>query len=82
MEALNPCTPKEEAGRQISEFKAILVYRVSSRTMRAHQRNPVSRKKRKKKRRRRRKRRKTLMITKLCEFHEGLTKIMAQVRTQ
>jgi hypothetical protein len=28
-------------GRQISEFKASLVYRVSSRTTRATQRNPV-----------------------------------------
>jgi hypothetical protein len=31
--------------RQISEFKASLVYKVSSRTARAIQRNPVSRKK-------------------------------------
>jgi hypothetical protein len=29
-------------GRQISEFKASLVYKVSSRTARATQRNPVS----------------------------------------
>jgi hypothetical protein len=29
-------------GRQISEFKACLVYRVSSRTARATQKNPVS----------------------------------------
>jgi hypothetical protein len=29
-------------GRQISEFEASLVYRVSSRTARAIQRNPVS----------------------------------------
>jgi hypothetical protein len=35
-------------GRQISEFKANLVYRVSSRTARATQRNPVSEKKKKK----------------------------------
>jgi hypothetical protein len=35
-------------GRQISEFKASLVYRVSSRTARATQRNPVSEKKEKK----------------------------------
>jgi hypothetical protein len=32
-------------GRQISEFKASLVYRMSSRTARAIQRNPVSGKK-------------------------------------
>jgi hypothetical protein len=31
-------------GRQISEFKASLVYRVSSRTARATQRNPVLKK--------------------------------------
>jgi hypothetical protein len=36
-------------GRQISEFEASLVYRVSSRTTRATQRNPVSKKKKKKK---------------------------------
>jgi hypothetical protein len=34
-------------GRQISEFKASLVYKVSSRTARAIQRNPVSKKTRK-----------------------------------
>jgi hypothetical protein len=33
-------------GRQISEFEASLVYRVSSRTARATQRNPVLKKKR------------------------------------
>jgi hypothetical protein len=37
-------------GRQISEFEASLVYRVSSRTARATQRNPVSKKTKKKKR--------------------------------
>jgi hypothetical protein len=31
-------------GRQISEFEASLVYRMSSRTARATQRNPVSKK--------------------------------------
>jgi hypothetical protein len=31
-------------GRQISEFKTSLVYKVSSRTARATQRNPVSKK--------------------------------------
>jgi hypothetical protein len=34
-------------GRQISEFEASLVYRVSSRTARATQRNPVLKKKNK-----------------------------------
>jgi hypothetical protein len=33
-------------GRQISEFEASLVYKMSSRTARATQRNPVSEKKR------------------------------------
>jgi hypothetical protein len=32
------------SGRRISEFEASLVYRVSSRTARAIQRNPVSKK--------------------------------------
>jgi hypothetical protein len=36
-------------GRRISEFKASLVYKVSSRTARATQRNPVSKKEKKKK---------------------------------
>jgi hypothetical protein len=36
-------------GRWISEFKASLVYKVSFRTARATQRNPVSKKKKKKK---------------------------------
>jgi hypothetical protein len=35
--------------RQISEFEASLVYKVSSRTARAIQRNPVSKKKKEKK---------------------------------
>jgi hypothetical protein len=37
-------------GRQISEFEASLVYKVSSMTARATQRNPVSRRKKKKER--------------------------------
>jgi hypothetical protein len=36
-------------GRRISEFKASLVYRISSRTARATQRNPVSKNQKKKK---------------------------------
>jgi hypothetical protein len=36
-------------GRQLSEFKTSLVYRVSSKTARATQRNPVSKKKKKRK---------------------------------
>jgi hypothetical protein len=36
-------------GRQISEFEASLVYKVSSRTARATQRNPVSKNQKRKK---------------------------------
>ena len=43
----NPST-WEGRGRQISEFEASLVYRVSSRTTRATQRNPVSKNQKKK----------------------------------
>jgi hypothetical protein len=42
-------------GRLISEFKASLVYKVSSRTARAIQRNPVSKIKKKKKKKRKEK---------------------------
>jgi hypothetical protein len=38
-------------GRRISEFEANLVYKVSSRTARTIQRNPVSKKPKKKKKR-------------------------------
>jgi hypothetical protein len=43
-------------GRRISEFKASLVNRVSSRTARAPQRNPVSKKNQKRERQRHRER--------------------------
>jgi hypothetical protein len=39
-------------GRWISEFEASLVYRVNSRTARAAQRNPVSKKQKEKKKER------------------------------
>jgi CelD/BcsL family acetyltransferase involved in cellulose biosynthesis len=45
-------------GKLISEFEASLVHRVSSRTARATQRNPVSKKKKKKKKKKRRKEKK------------------------
>jgi hypothetical protein len=45
-------------GRRISEFETSLVYRVSSRTARATQRNPVSKKMKKKRKRRRRRKKK------------------------
>jgi hypothetical protein len=44
-------------GRRISEFEASLVYKVSSRTARAIQRNPISKQNKTKRRRRRRRRR-------------------------
>jgi hypothetical protein len=40
-------------GKQISEFEASLVYKVSSRTARVTQRNPVSKKPKKKKKKKR-----------------------------
>jgi hypothetical protein len=48
--AFNPSTWEAVGGRgrRISEFEASLVYRVSSRTARAIQRNPVSKNKKKK----------------------------------
>ena len=45
-------------GRQISEFESSLVYRVSSRTDRATQRNPVSKNQKKKKKRKKKKKKK------------------------
>ena len=47
--AFNPSTWEAERGRRISEFEASLVYKVSSRTARAIQRNPVSKNQKKKK---------------------------------
>jgi hypothetical protein len=43
MYTLKPSIWEAEAGRQVSEFEASLVYRVNSRTARTTQRNPVSR---------------------------------------
>jgi hypothetical protein len=44
-------------GRRISEFEASLIYRVSSRTARAIQRNPVLKNQKRKKKRKERKER-------------------------
>jgi hypothetical protein len=52
--AFNPSTLGGR-GRRISEFEASLVYKVSSRTARAIQRNYVSKKKKKKERKKERK---------------------------
>jgi hypothetical protein len=55
-------------GRRISEFEASLVYKVSSRTARAIQRNPVS-KKRKKKEKEKEKEKKSYL--RYCCHHAG-----------
>jgi hypothetical protein len=47
--AFDPSTWEAEAGRFLSSRPACLFYRVSSRTARYTQRNPVSKKKKKKK---------------------------------
>jgi hypothetical protein len=49
-------------GRRISEFEACLVYRVSSRTARAIQRNPVLKNQKKKKKKEKKKKRKETAI--------------------
>ena len=67
-------------GRWISEFEASLVYRVSSRTARATQRNPVSKKTKKRKRKEKKKDRKMYVfqairlynLTIICVYLLGL----------
>jgi hypothetical protein len=53
-------------GRRISEFEASLVYRVSSRTARTTQRNPVSKNKTKQNKTKRKKKKKKPIY--LCEY--------------
>jgi hypothetical protein len=57
--------------RQISEFEASLVYRVSSTTARATQRNPVWKNKNKTKNKQKTQR--TLQLLKLLEFHKKIS---------
>jgi hypothetical protein len=67
-------------GRQISEFEASLVYRVSSRTARAAQRNPVLKETKKKKKKKEKKRKRndvlapsqigSLVLISLCIVRE------------
>jgi hypothetical protein len=63
--AFNPSTREADAGggrrRRISEFEASLVYRVSSRTARATQRNPVLKNEKKKKKKERKNERKCVI---------------------
>jgi hypothetical protein len=47
-------------GRRISEFETSLVYKVSSRTARAMQRNPVSKKQKKQKKKKKERKKKRL----------------------
>jgi hypothetical protein len=66
-------------GRWISEFKASLVYKVSSRTARAIQRNPVSKNKTKKKRKkegeRKKERKQVLELGRQGQEDKGLSSI-------
>jgi hypothetical protein len=55
-------------GRQISEFKASLVYRVSSRTARTTQRNPVSKKQNKTKQNKTKRAGRSLLSAILTQF--------------
>jgi hypothetical protein len=60
-------------GRQISEFKASLVYRVSSRTARATQRNPVLKKQKQKQ--------KNKNKDKACSIFAGLVAMLTVMLT-
>jgi hypothetical protein len=62
-------------GRQISEFEASLVYKVSSRTARATQRNPVSKNQKKKK-----KKKKFLLAAFRNKYRDLQTDTMQRVR--
>jgi hypothetical protein len=73
-------------GRWISEFEASLVYRVSSRTARALQRNPVSKKKKQKKTKKKQKKNKNKTKTNKKTNKNGsrimLVNTMAYLRIQ
>ena len=64
MHACNPST-WEGRGRQISEFEASLAYKVSSRTARAIQRNPASKKTKSKKQKQKPNKQKIFQLDKL-----------------
>jgi hypothetical protein len=64
-------------GRWISEFEASLVYKVSSRTARATQRNPVSKNKNKNKTKQQQQKKKQWMIKILYRL-KGLKIIFSQ----
>jgi hypothetical protein len=56
-------------GRQISEFEASLIYRVSSRTARATQRNPVSKKQKRRRKKKKKKEEEEEVRANLSTFH-------------
>jgi hypothetical protein len=60
-------------GRRSSEFEASLVYRVSSRTAKATQRNPVSKNQTKKKKKKKKEREREKKIAKEWSFNHNLT---------
>jgi hypothetical protein len=66
-------------GRRISEFKASLVHRASSRTVRATQKNPVSKKKKKKKKERKKEKRKGDFVTVLPQERSSANSLVQMV---
>jgi hypothetical protein len=68
MDAGRWCLGGRGRGRRISEFEASLVYKVSFRTARATQRNPVSKKQKTKNKKKNKKQKKpcSQMITVFC----------------
>jgi hypothetical protein len=66
-----------DRGRQISEFKASLVYRVSSRTARAIQRNPVSKNKTKQQKKKKRKKEKKKKKDKLSHINRSFCQALS-----
>jgi hypothetical protein len=65
-------------GRQISEFETSLVYRVSSRTARAIQRNPVSQNKKERKKGKKEKERKEKKRKERHKGGSGTTRLKTQ----
>jgi hypothetical protein len=65
-------------GRRISEFKGSLVYRVSSRTARAIQRNPVSKNQKKKRKKKRKKKSQAREIAEQSTHWSSRTMVLNQ----
>jgi hypothetical protein len=77
-EEIQKSSKELQEGRWISEFEASLVYKVSSRTARAIQRNPVSKNKPKKKKKRKKERERERKEKK--ELHENTTKQVKELK--